>query len=742
MDIDHKLTLALHDYSDSGIDWGALVTKGCNDAELTRLLKAHFGDGMGGITPDPQDTGWYGKGGKTPRFWDKHNPDGKPVLQGKALVQRVRLVLGIAEQSNATEYTVGSFVKLLVSRKGWRKNSIYQVVGDRNGCLLLDGDGEDNGFLPEKHVIAVNKLSSGESREKTTETEYLKLIREWFNVRFDDRALGEADRYWANKLFADCQEHYQPFPGYDAENFDYAFWKVFEELCPTLFQFSTSAQGQESALALQQPSLASPSKDSLKSTHIAQAFSVSDSLESGTMETCINLPSQEDSDCAGEKLMSYALPHLASHSASKETEEEPQMSGTVSPASSESSTISDQSLLHSKMSSASLVALMTENQTSPTLPSPVHISSTSSTNWTRAGTMHNGLWSAAEPLAPPSLEPDCFWLESPGALSSRGKSRPPGLNRLEAQLQKLKLLKRGECLNPRRLERWFSLPDRWTDPEEKRSAWELLAAIASPANDAAPSVTDLTPALPKSPLSASSTSTAFAAGDWAEPVKAISLWQPWASLIILGYKHFETRSWPTSYRGKLLICSAKKDSEDLHSTYLYLAEQCGIDTTKYPWKALPKGYAVAICDLVDCVKMTPAFIASQSETQLRCGDWKPGRFAWKLENIQPIEPIPIRGKQGLWDVDLPMLEQIQALPEKAQPKRRHRPQGQAQGWIERQTKYKQLSSGERVAYHYHYFRWEAHGKCLGRRIEEGKLAQVEAAIAAGKAIDDILRLLC
>src|ERR671916_581061 len=45
-------------------------------------------------------------------------------------------------------------------------------------------------------------------------------------------------------------------------------------------------------------------------------------------------------------------------------------------------------------------------------------------------------------------------------------------------------------------------------------------------------------------------------------MKAISLWQPWASLVIIGAKVWETRSWSTTYRGSLLIhASAKKPSK-------------------------------------------------------------------------------------------------------------------------------------------------------------------------------------
>ncbi|MDJ0511574.1 MAG: ASCH domain-containing protein [Crocosphaera sp.] len=138
--------------------------------------------------------------------------------------------------------------------------------------------------------------------------------------------------------------------------------------------------------------------------------------------------------------------------------------------------------------------------------------------------------------------------------------------------------------------------------------------------------------------------------------KAISLHQPWASLIALGFKHFETRSWGTKYRGKLVICAAKKNSKQQRLDYEDLASILGIDLTQNPWESLPLGKAIAIVDLVDCIKMTPEFISAQSESEQLCGHWETGRFAWQLDDIKPIfPPIPIKGQQGLWDVSLPFL---------------------------------------------------------------------------------------
>ncbi|MEO0934302.1 MAG: DNA N-6-adenine-methyltransferase [Cyanobacteria bacterium J06641_2] len=156
-------------------------------------------------------------------------------------------------------------------------------------------------------------------------------------------------------------------------------------------------------------------------------------------------------------------------------------------------------------------------------------------------------------------------------------------------------------------------------------------------------------------------------------VKAISLWQPWASLIPLGFKHYETRSWKTNYRGKLLICSAAKSTKNQYQQYLKVGSEVNLpdwDETNFP-----RGYALAICDLVDCIEMTPEFISQQSQTEILCGDWQVGRYAWKLKNIQPItEPFAVKGKQGLFNVTSTNGEQYlekpasNSLPKKSKSK--------------------------------------------------------------------------
>ena len=127
-------------------------------------------------------------------------------------------------------------------------------------------------------------------------------------------------------------------------------------------------------------------------------------------------------------------------------------------------------------------------------------------------------------------------------------------------------------------------------------------------------------------------------------MKAISLWQPWASYIAVGMKRFETRHWSTSYRGPLAIHAAKRRlTED---------EQYLLEDYPLPAPVFPLGAIVATCELVDCIRMTDALIANRERRELCLGNWEPGRFAWALIDVIALSaPIPMRGRQGLFDLD-------------------------------------------------------------------------------------------
>ena len=112
-------------------------------------------------------------------------------------------------------------------------------------------------------------------------------------------------------------------------------------------------------------------------------------------------------------------------------------------------------------------------------------------------------------------------------------------------------------------------------------------------------------------------------------IRAISLWQPWASAMAIGAKVNETRSWPTSYRGDLLICSAKRKPSP---------EEVGDGDLYRQAMAMPYGYALCVVELYEC-----------RPTEASLGDYTPGRFTWCTRNLRRLrQPLPMRGRQGLW----------------------------------------------------------------------------------------------
>lgn len=136
-------------------------------------------------------------------------------------------------------------------------------------------------------------------------------------------------------------------------------------------------------------------------------------------------------------------------------------------------------------------------------------------------------------------------------------------------------------------------------------------------------------------------------------MKAISLHQPYANVVALGLKRYETRSWGTSYRGPLAICSAKKWTAEVRDRVHYLGSYFGLDHFSFAeFIDPPLGAVVALVDLVACVEMTPELIEEVGERERKVGDWKARRFAWQLDSVRRLEsPLPIRGRQGLWNLD-------------------------------------------------------------------------------------------
>jgi len=153
--------------------------------------------------------------------------------------------------------------------------------------------------------------------------------------------------------------------------------------------------------------------------------------------------------------------------------------------------------------------------------------------------------------------------------------------------------------------------------------------------------------------------------------------QPWASLIALGAKHNETRSWYTNYRGPLAIhASARmsKQEKDLCFEDPFRTALLNAGLFHHPC-ILPLGSVIALVNLVDCLPIVaddgpyPNDAAMMNiaglcrpgnltEPERSFGDYTPGRFAWVFSDVRQVEPVKCRGRLGLWNLPQEVEEEV------------------------------------------------------------------------------------
>ena len=154
-------------------------------------------------------------------------------------------------------------------------------------------------------------------------------------------------------------------------------------------------------------------------------------------------------------------------------------------------------------------------------------------------------------------------------------------------------------------------------------------------------------------------------------MKAISLWQPYATLLAGGAKSVETRGWHMSHRGPLLVHAAKKWDGRLAdlcrlNVFATALERCGYSSST----ALPFGAIVGAVEVVDCVPVERVAFQDRDDlsglidltppggpglwvgpTERAFGDYTARRYAILCRNARAFrEPVPCKGQQMLWDV--------------------------------------------------------------------------------------------
>lgn len=115
-------------------------------------------------------------------------------------------------------------------------------------------------------------------------------------------------------------------------------------------------------------------------------------------------------------------------------------------------------------------------------------------------------------------------------------------------------------------------------------------------------------------------------------MKSLSIRQPWAWLIVNGFKDVENRTWKSSFRGSLLIHASKTVD---YFGYDYITSKLGVDLPHH--SLINRGGIVGFAEITDCV------LKYNSK-------WFTGPYGFLIRDPKPLEFIPLQGKLGFFDV--------------------------------------------------------------------------------------------
>jgi len=162
-------------------------------------------------------------------------------------------------------------------------------------------------------------------------------------------------------------------------------------------------------------------------------------------------------------------------------------------------------------------------------------------------------------------------------------------------------------------------------------------------------------------------------------MKALTLTQPWASLMAIGAKKIETRSWRTPYRGSIAIhaakgfpgevkrfCEAEVVCDALGWPRMGAITQASLNESARLIKSLPVGMVLATARLISCIptrEIEPEKIIEVdhlagcgdfeiTEQEYAFGNYDPGRWAWLFADVKLLPvPDPVKGALSLWEWD-------------------------------------------------------------------------------------------
>ena len=142
-----------------------------------------------------------------------------------------------------------------------------------------------------------------------------------------------------------------------------------------------------------------------------------------------------------------------------------------------------------------------------------------------------------------------------------------------------------------------------------------------------------------------------------DTVKALTMTDPWGTLVALGAKQIETRSWSTPHRGPMAIHIARTLPPEAAACCQEPPFRQALEAGGYRWQpdtggqnswGLPLGHIVAVVWLDEVVRITPMFRVEEPERSF--GNYCQGRYAWIFSAVYRLpRPLPARGSLGVWE---------------------------------------------------------------------------------------------
>jgi hypothetical protein len=141
-------------------------------------------------------------------------------------------------------------------------------------------------------------------------------------------------------------------------------------------------------------------------------------------------------------------------------------------------------------------------------------------------------------------------------------------------------------------------------------------------------------------------------------MKALTVRQPWATLLVTGRKRIETRSRDTKHRGPLVIHAGtampcRIGQRVTFGEYEVERDRSGLlmrsGSLGWPYR-LPLGAIVGVVNVI-YTRPTDSLECAPGDDERTLGDYSPGRFAWYTDSLaRRIRPVSWKGALGLWTV--------------------------------------------------------------------------------------------